>query len=85
MSIARTSADIVGHTAQRPSIFTSSSSPRLNAIRVSTSISSSRAASTARAQRGSRSNFQHDDRARDHERAVGERVEQRAEAAVLAR
>ena len=59
VSIARASADIVGHTAQRPSIFTSSSRPRLNATRVSTSISSSRAASTASAQRGSSSNFQH--------------------------
>ena len=46
VSIASARADITGHTAQRPSIFTSSSMLRLNAIRVRTSMSSSRAAST---------------------------------------
>ena len=52
---------------------------------VSTSMNASRAASTASAQRGSSSKCQATIAPREHQQAVGERVEQRAEPAVLAR
>ena len=83
-TMARKSENIVGQTAQRPTWFTSMSSPRRRPSCDITTIASSRAARTASAQRGSSSNLQQTITPLITEQPVGDRVEQHAQAAVLA-
>ena len=75
---------MIGKTEIRPGQLTLISTPRLSACWARTSITISRATSSASAQRGSSSKCQQTIGAGEDREAVDQRVEQGAEAAVLA-